>query len=116
MQAYFKRTIRKGKFNTTKIVDRIVYYFVYILIIRREIAKYVQMQNWHSIRAYKGKVYYKPSWPNVLYKYDKIVPRFSNIVNPKDLKPLKELVNKQGKFFTYNILLSLSNLYTPLNC
>ena len=42
MQAYFKRTMRKGKFNATKIVDRIAYYFVYILIIRREIAKYVQ--------------------------------------------------------------------------
>ncbi len=71
--------------------------FVFVPIIRSEIATYVETWNAHSIRPQKNRANHIPGIPNELYT-DTSLPRFGWIPNAELLQQLNDVVKDVGKY------------------
>ena len=89
---YFTYLTAHGFYESDVLEDRVVFLFVFVPILRQEIATYVDTWNEHRIRSQSGRPNHIAGRPNELY-FDTSTPRYGWQPNPELLSQLKEAVS-----------------------
>lgn len=98
LKDYFKYLTVHGFYESDVLEDRVVFLFVFVPILRREINTYVETWNEHRIRPQLERPNHISGRPNELY-LDSSTPRYGWRPDPELLARLKEAVNDFGKSF-----------------
>ena len=101
---YFTYLTVHGFYESDVLEDRVVFLFVFVPILRREIATYVETWNEHRIRPQPGRPNHIAGRPNELY-FDATTPRCGWQPNPELLSQLKEAVSGFGIVTAHLVLL-----------
>jgi hypothetical protein len=102
---YFTYLTVHGFYESDVLEDRVVFLFVFVPILRREIATFVETWNEHRIRSQSGRPNHIAGRPNELY-FDTSASRYGWQPNPELLSQLKEAVSGFGIATIHLTLLS----------
>jgi len=97
---YFRKLQQDGFYNYFHSSDRIVFFFVFVPILRRELQSYSEVHNEHRIRRQSARPNHKPGVPNDLY-FDS-PKRWGFMPNEELLYGLEEAVKDVGKLTRIN--------------
>lgn len=95
VKEYFAYLTVHGFYESDVLEDRVVFLFVFVPILRREIATFVETWNEHRIRSQSGRPNHIAGRPNELYS-NTSTSRCGWQPNPELLSELKEAVSGFG--------------------
>jgi hypothetical protein len=95
-QTYFRKLQEDGFYQFELLADRIVFWFIFVPILRRELKAYSETHNEHSIRPQLARPNHKPGIPNALY-FDNH-KRWGFLPDEELLSDLEEAVSDVGKY------------------